>query len=490
MGLPTRLTATLAALFSALASAFMVTGCTGLPELDLNPFVRVAHLPDGVVEIEALGPFVDIHSGPEGLSHAVRPFYQHKAFGDDSLTDVFAPFYRHRRSDSGTRWKIWPLVYSDSRIDGPDGPEWDAALIPFLWMGSGPQDGDGYFAFWPLAGRLRNLFGLETYDFLLWPFFMRTRMDISEPSTSWTVMLLGGWTTGGPRDGSWRLLPFYRHRLQRNAEGELVVDQHSAPWPFYTWGYDHLDSETPSDRKGLWPLWSHESSDAWTKTTVLWPFFRYNRERVVDDPDFLYHLPWPFFQSSRTGTSERFTLFPLYSRFDSETLSSRAFLTVFVRDMRWPGLDAEPEQRVTDVFPFWHSWWAQRHAGRVTNEQAWPLYHRETEPGGREDFALPSFVPGRHVDVLQPVDESWTPIFALWSKRTDGETTDRRYAFDLVQWRTGPEGTRISVPFFYSRRPDGDGHHRDAWLWGAVTTRDNADGLSSVSLLGFDLWQR
>ena len=41
------------------------------------------------------------------------------------------------------------------------------------------------------------------------------------PLASWTVFLLGGWTTGGMRDGSWRALPFYRHRLWHSPEGEL-----------------------------------------------------------------------------------------------------------------------------------------------------------------------------------------------------------------------------------------------------------------------------
>ena len=55
-----------------------LAGCRSLPELDWNPLIRIEHTTDGAVEIEALGPLIDIRDGPDGLSHAFRPFYQPK----------------------------------------------------------------------------------------------------------------------------------------------------------------------------------------------------------------------------------------------------------------------------------------------------------------------------------------------------------------------------------------------------------------------------
>ena len=58
---------------AALLGAALGTGCHSLPEIDWNPLIRIEHTVDGAVEIEAIGPLIDIRDGPEGLSHAFRP---------------------------------------------------------------------------------------------------------------------------------------------------------------------------------------------------------------------------------------------------------------------------------------------------------------------------------------------------------------------------------------------------------------------------------
>ena len=464
-----------------------------LPEADLNPLLRIQHRPDGAVEIEALGPFIDVRQGPEGLSHAFRPLYQYKQWLEDDgtpldSTDVIAPFWRHESRKNGSRARFWPLFWWDTRDDFPGGRRWTSILFPFFWAGDGPADDDGYFAFWPLGGRIRGMFGLHTYDFALWPLFMRTRMDVSEDAVSWTVLLGGGWTTGGPRDGSWRALPFYRHRLWRAPDGTLRTDQHTVLWPFFTWGYDHMDT-TPSERTGVWPLYSREDSDSWYRTTVLWPFFRWNRERVEQDPDFFYDLPWPLFRWSRVDDSERFRLFPIYSRYDAEEVSSRAWMLAFVRDMRWPGREAEPTQRARMVFPFWFSGFDEGDRGRDSHRQLWPLAHEQRTAAGGLDIGLLSITPARHVPFMRPIEESWQPLFTLWRVQSDGEVTETRAAWDLYFHRIGPEGESLSVPF-YARRPEGPGRSVTRWGWGAITTRRDELGLDSLAIAGIELWRR
>jgi hypothetical protein len=302
------------------------------------------------------------------------------------------------------------------------------------------------------------------------------------------VLLLGGWTTGGPRDGSWRVLPFYRHRIWRAPDGTPRTDQHTVLWPFFTWGYDHMDTET-SERTGVWPLYSHEHSDSWYRTTVLWPFFRFNRERVEDDPDFSYHLPWPLFRWSRVDDTEHLRLFPFYSRYDSQDLSSRAWVLGLIRDMRFPGRDAIPTQRTRDVFLFWHDAYLDNDDGRETHRQLWPIAHRDLAGDGRLDESILSITPFRHVAFMQPVEESWQPLFTAWRTRRDGDVTETRGAWDMYFHRVGPEGESLSVPG-YSVRPDGPGRSVTRWAGGAITTREDAEGRSSISVLGFETWRR
>src|SRR5262249_4513275 len=136
-------------------------------------------------------------------------------------------------------------------------------------------------------------------------------------------------TSGGPRDGSWRLLPFYRHRLWHDTDGTPRTDQRTVLWPFFTWGQDHLDTDDPSTRHAVWPLFSWESNDHWMRSTWLWPFFRVNRSRqpsVEDGGEFLYDLPWPIYRDARSKTGSTFRIFPLYSHQVSPEVDSTAFL--------------------------------------------------------------------------------------------------------------------------------------------------------------------
>ncbi|MCB9897143.1 MAG: hypothetical protein H6825_03975 [Planctomycetes bacterium] len=480
-------------------------GCRALPELDWNPLVRIEHTADGGVEIEALGPIIDIRDGPEGLSHALRPLYQHKANFGLSVTDFLAPFGRHFVTRSGSRWRFWPLIYSGETRNSPVGEEWDGLFFPFIFAGNGPRDGDGYFAFWPLGGRIKNLFGIDTYDFFLWPFFSRTQMDITEHSDSWTVFLLGGWTSGGPRDGSWRFLPFYRHRLDRAPDGTLRTDQHTVLWPFFTWGLDHADTSDPSQRIAIWPLYSHEGADSWYRNTVLWPFFRFNRETdppVNEGGDFYYDLPWPFFHWSRERKSDEwaFRVWPLYLRTVTPEIDSTVYMWPLVWWRKTHGRTQDEgypprsfERSDLHVIPFWHNSTrtvAER-PGEDTQWQLWPLFHSDATAEGRRDMAFPSLVPVRHFEFMRPVEELYGPFWTLWRYRSDGaDQQETRLLLDMLLWRHETGGLRVSIPFLYAQRPLPDGGTARQVLWGLLGWRNDAAGLSAVSLLGLDLWAR
>jgi hypothetical protein len=486
---------------SALLCALV--GCSGLPELDWNPLLRVEHRLDGAVEIEAVGPFVDLRFGPEGFSHAVRPFYQHKAAGRGSVTDFLAPLGRVFTDDSGTTFRFWPLIWSGELDDTPGREHWAGVFFPFVLAGDGQYEDDGYFAFFPIAGRTRDVFGIDQFDFFLWPLFMRTQMNVTEPSTSYTVFLLGGWTEGGARDGSWRMLPLYRHRLVRDSAGELQTDQHTVLWPFFTFGEDHLDEDAPSKRWAFWPLASYESSETWFRSTFLWPFFRFNRGEASDlegGEEFLYDFPWPFLRWQRSAEQSTERAWPFYSHQTTPEVDS----TSFVWPLGWwresTGLVADegmetpvPYQRRDLYFiPFVHD--SERtldgRQGEDTEFQLWPLWHTDLGAHGRVDRGTLSLVPARNIGFMKPADELYSFLWTVWRQQSDGERHETRILFDSTFWRSGSEGTRVSVPFFYSRRPLPDGRSRHETLWGLLSAESDEGGFAKLGILGFDTWSR
>lgn len=491
----------LAALLAALACA-----CSTLPELDWNPLLRVEHAADGSVEVEALGPLVDLRVGDDGVSHALRPLYQRRANAGRPITDFLAPFGRVWDVHDGTRYRFWPLVWNGETHHESAGDRWGLIVFPLILAGNGPRDDDGYFAFWPLGGRTREIFGIHCFDFALWPLFMRTRMEVTEPSTSWTVLLLGGWTTGGPRDGSFRVLPFYRRRLVDHADGRPRTDQRTVAWPFFTWGDDHLDSRDPSWRWAFWPLAAHERAARWSRTTWLWPFFRANRESdppPAEGGQFRYDLPWPFFHWSAGDDERRFRIWPLYASFESPELDSTAFVIPLgwwredrgrTSEMGWP---SRPYQR-RDLWllPFWHGSTreVQGRQGQDTQRHLWPLFHADAQVAGTSHAAFPSVVLARHWEFLRPVDDLFGPFFTLWRHRERGDARETRLLLDTTFWRRSAEGLRVSIPFLYSQRPlaaaEGASGRRHGLLWGLLGASTDDEGLLAFSLAGWDLWHR
>ncbi|HZM00919.1 MAG TPA: hypothetical protein VFD43_11770 [Planctomycetota bacterium] len=497
-----RMAVAASALSALCGGCALVSPLAELPELDANPLIRVEHTAEGATEIELLGPLVDLRWGPEGFSHAFRPFYQHKANYGDWSTDYLAPLGRSFGNFSGTKFRLWPLIWAGEIEDTGEGDHWAGIFFPIILAGDGPQEDDGYFAIFPLIGRTRGVFGIEQFDFFIWPLFMRTRMHVTEQSNSYTVLLLGGWTEGGPRDGSWRILPFYRHRLWRTPDGTLRTDQHSVLWPFFTWGLDHGDSRAPSQRYAFWPLVGYESSDTWYRCTVLWPFFRFNSDtqpKVEGEPEFLYDFPWPFFRRSRGDGETVSRAWPIYSHSTTPEVDSTCFLWPLGWWRKTDALVPQPQgdpvrayRRSLYFIPFLYSS-RQSFEGREEQDselQVWPLWHDNRGATGRLDQGFFSLWPARDVWFMRPADELYSFIWTLWRRQSDGATTESRVLFDTTLWRNGPAGVRVSVPFLYSRRPEPEGVSRHEILWGLFGARTDEQGLSELTVLGFAPWAR
>lgn len=496
-----RMAAAACVLLAACGGCAAVSQLQHLPELDANPLIRVEHQLDGATEIEALGPLIDLRWGPEGFSHAVRPFYQHKANFSEWWTDVVPPLGRFFHNRSGTKFRLFPLIWDGQIDDTQEGHHWAGIFFPIILAGDGPKDDDGYFALFPLVGRTRNVLGVDQFDFVLWPLFMRTQINVTEPSTSYTVLLLGGWTEGGPRDGSWRIWPFYRHRLWRQPDGMLRTDQHTVLLIF-TWGLDFGDKDSPSQRWGFWPLYSYESSDSWYRCTVLWPFFRFQSEtqpKVEGEPDYLYDFPWPFLRRSRGDGETVNRNWPIYSHTTTPEVDSVSFLWPLGWWRKTDALVVEPggepvrSRRKSFYFvPFFHS--SDRvlagREGSDTELQVWPFFHSNRDVSGRLDQGFLSLCPARDVWFMQPADELYSFIWTLWRRQSNGPTTESRVLFDTTLWRSGPAGERISVPFVYSQRPEPGGVSRHEILWGLFGSRTDEQGLRELTVLGWAPWSR
>lgn len=308
---------------AALASILCFAACSSIEnDLDLSPFVRNLEHPHSRFEDgDFLGPIVPFVEERGLRFYGVRPFFtvENRAWAESSGADretvvsFIAPFGKYHSNPRTTQWRFSPLLWSTSTTTAPGHEDYDFIFFPILWFGSSTIDDsirgigerdDTYFALFPLAGRINTFLGYDRIEFLGWPILQRLykRVFREEPEESLTsVILFIGWTQGVPRGGSWHALPFYSQSLWTYPPNQAPYYPPGADpneplpryrkyiygWPFVHWQENDLDRGPGKETFlfAVWPFFKHEWSYDHEFWTILWPFFRVNKE-------------WPYMRES------------------------------------------------------------------------------------------------------------------------------------------------------------------------------------------------
>lgn len=451
-------------LVAALA-AWSLHGCAG-SDLDLNPFHvgRVHETGHGVAaRVTAFGPFWDDAEAPDQRETALHPLWRRVESPGEVRTQVLAPLFANRTTADESSSRFLALAFSRSHTTaGASSPEdYDFMLFPLLWFGTGTEKRERYFALFPLGGVIESFAGFAEVGFALFPLYYWAKKEIREPETLHNVTPLIGWADGGPRDGSWRVLPLAGHWKY---EGKY--DKWSVLWPVFHWQKNRLDTSDPSTNVTVWPLFGWESSQRTRFFTLLWPFFRWRTERVdvVDDrgerheeeywhDDFL----WPLWRSEHVRDYDYLRLFPFFSRFRSEELDSDAWAIPFlwrreVRERDWT-------KRTFDFVPLMH--WERKQWRNAPDAalpsrpddvafKLWPLFAARDEAGA-SDFKIPALLPLDIERYTGDFEASWGPLFELWHTRRDADGRLRGNALlRLIDWESSEQRTRFSIPLLYA----------------------------------------
>jgi len=464
-------------------------------DLDFAPLLRTAeHAEQNEFETEWLTPLWDARSSPSQRQWTLHPLCGYREREGLEEFDFLAPLGRYYRSGDRTRLRFWPLFsYSKLTRDGTEDVDW--ILFPILFGGHS-STGENYFAFFPLGGRVRNFISYDSFSFVLWPIYQRLVKKIDDQSRAWTsLLLLFGWTEGGPMDDSFRLLPFY---MQSCWKGRY--HKYSVLWPFFHYQELGLDTKHPAKAYGFWPLMHLEWSQRYYRYGFIGPFLflgplvQLAREvpetwqggrNVERRSYYLYDLPWPLVHLEKTRTSERQRFFPFYSHYHERDgradFDSKAFLIPFF----WLRRTQTKDYYKSDFFlvPFVtgiHK--GYRETGRADSYfQLWPLFHCEKTAGGGKGCAFLSLLPSRLTTAFEPVDRLFSPFWTLY--RYDRETSGavrHKALFHLISAYHDRGESRFSIPLLYNYLNIGGRGWRHAVLWKLFTLEGDEEGLKSA----------
>lgn len=304
--------------FALIALLLTVASCSSVVEddFDLSPFARWESRTDSDIEEgEILGPLAPYESRGDGevKEYGLRPFFYttERPWRERGLDErqksvsILAPFAKYHTNPRTTQFRFWPLFWWTEEQHVTGGKDFDWVFFPFLFYGStepsqlekdkGLERDNEYFGFFPLVGQINNFILFDKFQFLLWPLMQRVSKKVyDENETFTTILLFFGWSDGAPRGGSWRAFPVGYHAVWEyppyrapayppGADPSKPLkryDKRGWLWPFVHIHDLYLDRGIGQEAKlvSVWPFFKKQAAFDHEFWTILWPFFRYNRE--------------------------------------------------------------------------------------------------------------------------------------------------------------------------------------------------------------------
>lgn len=429
-----------------IVAACLCAGCTSMmPDrrFDAGFLASRDSTLQGEDRLRAAGPLFEHQQADEELRFtALRPFY---AGLDDPrrqwrVRDVLWPVATVRMIENELSWRVL-LAYGCDFSSEP-GSRYRAALFPIVFVGR-DADGEEYFAFFPLGGKINGFLGYDTFRFALFPLYARAA--INDVETVWYLWPLFSQTRGS---GIFRLriFPFYG---VSETEGQWV--KRYVLWPIWT----SVRYTYPDEEGGgflLFPLYGYASVGDKTSWTALPPLFRWASGPTQWD----LHCPWPVFQMAG-GDVEKLYIWPLWGRRQRGSVRTSFFL--------WPlggcvAIDRPNRESRRFVFvPFVY----HERTRRLTEEDVtlgssfyfklWPLfsYQREDDVSRFRTLAL---WPLKHT---APIERNLAPLWSLYTRERTADAGMQELLWGLFHQRYGDEGSEGRLFPLFSWRRDGPG---------------------------------
>ena len=216
---------------------------------------------------------------------------------------------------------------------------------------------------WPLFKYER----VKTWTrYALRPFIFSTENDpeknYRKTSVVWPLSI---YRREGPKR-SFHIFPLYWYKDAPDSRHNVIVPLY---WDIEGTGYSYFH---------LWPFFGiNRRGEHFTEYSVIFPFFRYGRDRVSGEQDI--HAPWPIvnYHTRENYVSHRFL--PLYWY---ERGASRSGGFVFPYYWR-----TTPTQTSRGVFPLWYSSGGED----VSTNLVFPLYYNREAAGRRLRFITPLY---------------------------------------------------------------------------------------------------
>ncbi len=378
---------------------------------------------EGFSNLSILGPLFKFQRQKEQSTVAVRPlfFRSGNEKNETASTEYLYPLASSETTPDVTRFQVLKLYQKNLfRKDREEERERDFMIFPFYISGTSKKYGP-YTSVLPIYGDIYERFWRDEYHYVLFPLYGRT---VKKGTTNYNVLYPFFSVTRGERESGYAFWPVYGQSAK-----EGVYRKRFALWPFFHQEEKGLDTDNPTSRFQILPLYAAVDSPKLTSRDYLWPFFGHYENR--DPKEEGWNLLWPFWQVVR-GEKRNVTRFlPLFDRERNGDDEKRWYLWPLYKEETSvaPSFRQEKERLLYFLYSNNRESWPADGASRQ-RVAFWPLFVYNRTTDGVKSFGFPALL--EPILDREGIERSWAPLWRIYQQRwNDGGDSTASFAWNL-----------------------------------------------------------
>jgi hypothetical protein len=440
----------------------------------LWPLVDYREIPKkNASRLSLLGPLLTFDRKDVDSSIAIRPllYRENNSKNETSSANYLYPLASSEEAPDTSRFEILHLLQSDTfRKNEPAAAESRFMLFPFIISGESKKYGP-YTSVFPLYGDIYERYWKDEYHYVLFPLYSRT---VKNNTTNYNLLYPFFTFTTGENESGFQFWPLYGHTAK-----DGVYSSTFAFWPIYLHEQRGLNTDTPSTRFNLFPLYGSFESPRISSTTWLWPFFGHSIDNQAKEEEWDFF--WPFWLTVR-GEKHTITKFlPFYAEENSPDASKNWYLWPLYRTDSFQSSAYRQERQRLLYFLFsdrLESWAVDDKSRRRT--ALWPLFVYSRDTDDTMGVTMPALV--EPILDRDGIEKNWAPLWRLYSHQWNNGTGESSLSLLWnLYWYEQSRDTLAWEMFPLFRYRSAPRASEVQFLKGLINYRNN-DGESSLSL--------
>jgi len=371
------------------------------------PFFDYRESPrQGFRNLSVLGPLFKFQRTGETEVTAVRPFFYRT---EDANDDTARTAYLYPLASTET-WadrkysQVLQLFQKRTPLPG-EVERRGTMLFPFYISGTSEKHGH-YVSVFPFYGDIYDRFWKDEYHYVLFPLYGRT---VKKGTETRNYLYPFFSLIKGEKESGFQFWPLYGQ-----AEKEGVYRKHFALWPIYLQEEQGLDTDSPTRKFYLFPLYTSSISKKRTEKHYLWPFFGYvsDSDKKLEERDYF----WPFVVTVRGESRNLDRYLPFYSEDRRKNYLKRWYLWPLYshEELTSDSYQLERNRLLFFLYSDATETWTVDGASR-SKVAFWPLFTYRSDERGVKTVSIPA--PVEPILNKDGIENSWAPLWRLYIQR-------------------------------------------------------------------------